>query len=155
MSEIFEFDAVIENAGGGGAYVKIPFDVNEVFGKKRVQVQATFEGEPYRGLIVRMGEPWHILIILKNIREKIGKSFGDMVHVTIQEDTDPRVIEVPPTLAEAFEQEPKALAFFDSLAYTHRREYVNWINEAKQEDTRKKRVAKTIEMLLDQKQKTR
>jgi hypothetical protein len=154
MGEIFEFDAVIENAGGGGAYVKIPFDVNEVFGKKRVQVQATFDGTPYRGLLVRMGEPWHILIILKNVREKIGKSFGDTVHVTVQEDNDPRVIEIPPALAELFEQEPEALAFFDSLAYSHRREYVNWINEAKQESTREKRLAKTIEM-LKQKQKSR
>ena len=56
--------------------------------------------------------------------------------------------------AAAFEQEPEALAFFDGLAYTHRREYVNWINEAKQDSTREKRVVKTIEM-LKQKQKSR
>lgn len=154
MSETFEFDAVIENAGGGGGYVRIPFDVNEVFGKKRVHVSATFDGEPYRGLMVRMGEPWHILIVLKDIREKIGKSFGDQIHVTVQEDNNPRVIEIPPSLSAAFEQEPEALAFFDGLAYTHRREYVNWINEAKQESTREKRVVKTIEM-LKQKQKLR
>ncbi len=147
MSEKFEFDAMIENAGGGGAYVRIPFDVNAAFGKKRVQVNASFDGEPYRGLLVRMGEPWHLLIVLKGIREKIGKSFGDQVHVTVEEDHDPRTVEVPPALAEALAQEPEALAFFDALAHTHRREYVNWINEAKQESTRQNRVMKTIEML--------
>ncbi len=147
MSETFKFKAVIENAGNGGAYVKIPFDVEQVFGKKRVQVNATFDGEPYRGLLVRMGEPSHILIILKGIREKIGKSFGDEVEVTVTVDDQPRVLEIPPDLAAAFEQNPEALALFDGLAYTHRREYVNWINEAKQDSTRQKRVTKTIEML--------
>ena len=147
MSEKIEFKAVIENAGNGGAYVKIPFDVNEVFGKKRVQVNASFDGEPYRGLLVRMGEPWHILIVLKSIREKIGKSFGDEIHVTVEADDAARVIEIPPALAAAFEPEPEALAFFDTLAHSHRREYVRWIEEAKQESTREKRVAKTIEML--------
>lgn len=154
MSEKFEFDAVIDAGDGGGAFVKIPFDVNEVFGKKRVQVSATFDGEPYRGLLVRMGEPWHILIILKSIREKIGKQVGDQVHVTVEADDEPRKIEVPPALAAAFAQAPDALAFFESLAFSHRREYVNWINEAKQENTRLNRVAKTIEMLKN-KQKER
>lgn len=149
MSETFKFKAVIENAGSGGAYVKIPFDVEQAFGKKRVQVNATFDGEPYRGLLVRMGEPWHILIILKGIREKIGKSFGDEVEVTVEADDQPRVIEIPADLATAFEQDPQALAFFDGLAYAHRREYVNWINEAKQESTRQNRVTKTIEMLKE------
>ena len=147
MGEKFEFDAVIDAGDGGGAFVKIPFDVNEVFGKKRVQVSATFDGEPYRGLLVRMGEPWHILIILKSIREKIGKSVGDQVHVTVEADDVPRTIEVPPALTAAFAQEPDALAFFESLAFSHRREYVRWINEAKQEKTRLTRVAKTIEKL--------
>ena len=151
MSEKFKFSAVIEDAGGGGAYVRIPFDVEQAFGKKRVQVNATFDGEPYRGLLVRMGEPWHLLIILKGIREKIGKGFGDEVEVTLEEDTEPRVIEIPSALAQALEREPQALAFFDGLAYTHRREYVNWINEAKQETTRQNRVSKTIEMLKDMK----
>jgi hypothetical protein len=151
MSETFKFKAVIENAGGGGGYVRIPFDVEQAFGKKRVQVSATFDGEPYCGLLVRMGEPWHILIILKGIREKIGKDFGDEVEVTIEEDNQPRVIEIPPDLAAALEQDPQALAFFDSLAFTHRREYVNWINEAKQETTRQNRVTKTIEMLKERK----
>lgn len=147
MSEKFTFKAIIENAGGGGGYVKIPFDVEQAFGKKRVNVSATFDGEPYRGLMVRMGEPWHILIVLKDIREKIGKSFGDEIEVTVEEDNEPRVIEVPAELGAAFEQNPDALALFDNLAPTHRREYVNWINEAKQETTRQNRAARAIEML--------
>lgn len=68
-----------------GAYVEIPFDVKATFGKGRVPVHATFDGEPYDGSLVRMGTPCHILGIRKDIRAKIGKQPGDMVLVTIVE----------------------------------------------------------------------
>lgn len=53
MTEKHSFRAVIEQADGGGAYVSIPFDVEKTFGKKRVPVKATIDGEPYRGSLVR------------------------------------------------------------------------------------------------------
>lgn len=81
-----EFDAVIKKVPDiDGAYVEIPFDVKEVFGKGRVPVNATFDGEPYSGSIVRMGTPCHILGIRKDIRARIGKQPGDTVHVTVEE----------------------------------------------------------------------
>ncbi len=149
MSEKHTFKAVIENAGGGGAYVRIPFDVEQAFGKKRVKVKAMIEAAPYRGLLVRMGmdDNSHILIVLKGIRGKIGKSFGDVVEVTLEEDVEPRVVEIPSDLAHALEHEPQARAFFEKLAYSHQREYVNWISEAKREATRRERLTKTIELL--------
>jgi bifunctional DNA-binding transcriptional regulator/antitoxin component of YhaV-PrlF toxin-antitoxin module len=147
MSEKHTFRAVIENAGGGGAFVRIPFDVEEIFGKKRVKVKATINGEPYRGTLVRMGEPCHILIVLKEIREKIGKTFGDQVEVTVEEDTEPYVVEIPPELAQALKQEPEVEAVFLRMAYSHQREYVRWISEAKRAETRQKRVAEAIEIL--------
>jgi len=147
MSQTYRFTVVIENAGDGGAFVRVPLDVEKVFGKKRVPVQATIDGEPYGGTLVRMGGPDHILIILKEIRQKIGKSFGDSVAVTLEEDTAPRSVEVPPDLAQAFKQEPEAGAIFQRMAYSHQREYVRWIDEAKRPETRQKRVAKTLEAL--------
>jgi uncharacterized protein YdeI (YjbR/CyaY-like superfamily) len=105
------------------------------------------EGVPYRGLLVRMGGPNHILIILKGIREQIGKTFGDKVKITVEPDTEPRVIEVPKDLLKAFKKDKEAKTFFDKLSYTHQREYVMWINEAKREETRQNRIVKTIEML--------
>jgi hypothetical protein len=147
MTENHTFKAVIENAGGGGAYVQVPFDVEAAFGSKRPKVKAMIEGQPYRGTLVRMGTECHIFPILKDIREKIGKNFGDQVEVTLEADLEPRVVEVPDDLAQAFEQDAPALAFFNQLAHTHKKEYVNWINEAKREATRQSRVAKTVEML--------
>ncbi|MFN8405364.1 MAG: YdeI/OmpD-associated family protein [Anaerolineales bacterium] len=95
----------------------------------------------------RMGLDHHILIILKNIREQIGKTFGDKVKITVELDTEPRVIEVPKDLAKELKKHKEAKAFFDKLSYTHKREYVMWINEAKKEETRQNRIVKTIEML--------
>ena len=86
MKKIYEFDAVIRKAPDlDGAYVEIPFDVREEFGRGRVPVDAAFDGDPYRGSIVRMGTPGHILGIRKDIRAKIGKQPGDLVHVTVAE----------------------------------------------------------------------
>ncbi|MGD0610978.1 MAG: YdeI/OmpD-associated family protein [Anaerolineales bacterium] len=141
------FKAAIENAGGGGAFVRIPFDVEQVFGKKRVKVKATIEGEPYRGTLVRMGEPDHILIILKGIREEIGRTFGDEVEITLEEDTEPRRVEVPPDFQQALDRDPSAKAAFQKLAYTHQREIVRGVTEAKREATRRSRIIKAIEML--------
>lgn len=141
------FTATIQNAGGGGAFVEVPFDVEKAFGSKKPKVKATFEGVPYRGLLVRMGTEHHLLIILKEIREKIGKTFGDEVKITVELDTEPRVIEIPKDLAKELKKNKKARAFFDKLAYTHRREYVMWINEAKKDETRQRRIVKTVEML--------
>ncbi len=68
-----------------GAYVEFPFDVRAEFGKGRVKVHATFDGEPYDGSLVRMKTPGHIIGIQKAIRAKIGKQPGDSIDVTIQE----------------------------------------------------------------------
>lgn len=82
--EHITFDAVIHKVPDlDGAYVEIPFDVKEVYGKARVPVHATFDGTPYEGSLVRMGTPCHILGIRKDIRAAIGKQPGDTVTVTL------------------------------------------------------------------------
>ena len=85
-SRIQEFDAVIlQNGDMDAAYVEVPFDIKEMFGKGRLSVHATFDGVPYDGQIVKMGTPCHIIGVRKDIRKQIGKSFGDTVHVTFCE----------------------------------------------------------------------
>lgn len=82
----YAFEAVIQKVPDiDGAYVEIPFDVKEEFGKGRVPVRATFDGEPYDGSVVKMGTPCHIIGIRKDIRAKIGKQPGDIVKVTLKE----------------------------------------------------------------------
>lgn len=86
MSKLYEFEAEIKKVPDiDGAYIEIPFDVKAEFGKGRVPVFATFNGEPYEGSLVRMKTPCHIIGINKDIRAKIGKQPGDTISVTIRE----------------------------------------------------------------------
>lgn len=85
-SKIYEFNAtIIKEPDHGGAYVEIPLDVKKEFGKGRVPVHATFDGETYDGSLIKMGTEHHILGIRKDIQAKIGKYPGDIVAVTLQE----------------------------------------------------------------------
>lgn len=147
MPSTYTFRAVIEDAGDGGAYVSVPFDVENAFGKKRVKILATFDGVPYRGSMVRMGTEQHLLLVLKDIRKQIGKNIGDEIEVTVAEDTQPRVVKVPEDLHKALQSDPAAREFFDKLSYTHQKEYVQWIEEAKRLETRQGRIEKTMDML--------
>ena len=141
------FTATIQDTDGGGAFVEVPFDVEKEFGSKRPKIKAMIEGVPYRGTLTRMGTDCHILGIRKNIRKQIGRTFGDEITIVIEPDTEPRVVEIPMDLEKAFRLEKEAKALFQKLSYTHQKEYVTWINEAKREETRLNRIAKTIEML--------
>lgn len=141
------FTAVIQNAGGGGAFVEVPFDVQAAFGSKRPKVKAWIEGVPYRGTLTRMGTECHILGIRKEIRAQIGRTFGDEVTVSVEPDTEPRRVEVPDDLLKELKRDKAAKTFFDKLSYTHQKEYVTWITGAKKEETRRNRIAKIMEML--------
>lgn len=84
--KLYEFDAeILKVPDIDGAYVEFPFDVRAEFGKGRVKVKASFDGFEYEGSLVRMGTPGHIIGIKKDIRTKIGKQPGDIIHVTIKE----------------------------------------------------------------------
>ena len=148
MNQEYTFQAIIVDAGGGGAFVRIPFDVEQAFGKKRVLVSASIDGQLYHGTLSRYGEPNHILVILKEIRLAIGKNIGDTVEITLREDSEPRVVEIPLDLQQALEDEPLARDAFVKLPYSHQREHVRTILDAKREETRRNRINKTIQMLL-------
>ena len=85
-NRILEFDAVIlQNEDMDAAYVEVPLDIKAIFGKGRLLVHATFDGVPYDGQIVKMGTPCYIIGVRKDIRKRIGKTFGDIVKVTFRE----------------------------------------------------------------------
>ena len=76
---------ILQNENMDAAYVEVPYDIKELFGKGRLLVNATFDGIPYRGQVVKMGTPCYIIGVTKQIRKQIGKSFGDTVEVVLQE----------------------------------------------------------------------
>ena len=149
MSKKHTFTAIIQNAGGGGAFVEVPFDVEAAFGSKRPKVKALIEGVPYRGTLVRMGSENHILIILKSIREQVGKTFGDEIKVSVEADVEERVATVPAELKRVFKSDKAAKSAFEKLSYSHQKEYVKWIEEAKKAETRARRVEQAIQLLKE------
>ena len=147
MNSKYKFEAKIQAGERGGAYVIFPYDVEKEFGTKgRVPVKVTIDGEPYTGSIMKYGMPQHFVGVEKAIREKIGKGPGSTVDVVLWKDESERAVDVPAEFKARMEKE-KVLPFFESLSYTHRKEYVRWVTEAKKEETRKNRFEKAIELL--------
>ena len=131
--------------------IHVPFDVEEAFGTKaRVPVRGTINGFPYRSSIMNMGDG-HIMAVNKELREGAKVKGGDMIDVVMERDDEPRVITPPSDFVKALKANKEAKAFWDKLSYTHQKEHVRAIEEAKKEETRKRRIEKAIEMLLARK----
>ena len=131
-----------------GSYIELPFSVRDVFGTKaRVPVKGTVDGVPFRSSIAPMGDGCHAMIIPQAMRKSIGKTHGDTVHITLERDNEERTVELPDDFAGLLADNEQARRFFDSLSYTHRKEYVQWITSAKKEETRVARLAKSLAML--------
>lgn len=135
------------------AYIEFPFSVMEVFGKKgHVKVKALFDHTAtYRGSLANMGSGCHILIVTQEIRALINKSFGETVEVEIVEDVEPRLVTVPDDVKNAFIEMPDAALIFEKLSYSHKREYIMWIDSAKKSETRTTRIVKMLNRLLEKK----
>jgi bifunctional DNA-binding transcriptional regulator/antitoxin component of YhaV-PrlF toxin-antitoxin module len=125
--------------------ITIPFDVEAVFGAKRVPVRAEINGAVYRGSIVMMGGKYR-LGIPKAFREEAGISAGDNIVVTIERDDEPRTVAVPADLAEALKKAGLSAAW-EKLSYSHRKEHVRSVEEAKRSETRIKRIEKAVGMV--------
>jgi hypothetical protein len=151
----YTFEADIRAGERGGAYVVFPYDAEKEFGTKgKVPVQATIDGVSERGGLFRMGTPYHILGVPKAIREQIRKGPGDVVTVVLRKDEEPREVEVPAAF-KALMKKAGVLSYFESLSFTHRKEYCHWIADAKKDETRTRRMGKAVEMLKNQQRSPR
>jgi len=142
--------SILADTDSGGAYIEFPYDTGEMFGTKgRVPVKATFDGIAYRGSMSNMGTGKHVLIIVKSIRSQLAKEPGDVVKASIELDSQPRLLEVPEDFSSLLENNSVARDEFNRLSYSHQREYVLWINDAKKPETRTRRMLKAIAMLAE------
>ncbi len=144
----FEFDAVLEKVPEINAcFIRFPFDVFEIFGKKnQIKIKVWIDGEYYRGSLANMGMGCHVLPILKALRLKINKNEGDTVHFIIEQDLDERLVIIPDDFLLELNTN-KLFDFFESLSFSNRKEYVNWIEGAKRSETRIKRIQKGVDLL--------
>jgi hypothetical protein len=136
------------DVANSSAFVEFPHDLKELFGVGNlVPVKATFDGRiPYQGVLAKMGGPHPVLVMRKDVREQLGKGPGDEVEVEIRLDDAPRTVVLADDVAAALDGSGARTAF-DGLAYSHRKEFVRWIEEAKRPETRQRRIDSTCEMV--------
>ena len=113
-------------------------------------MKGTINGFPFRTNIQPM-EGRHLLTFNKQLQAGAKAKAGDTVAVVMERDTEEHIVEPPAELAKAFRKSKEAKALWDKLAYTHRKEFAQWIGGAKQEETRDRRAEKAISMILTKK----
>jgi hypothetical protein len=142
-----KFRATVELGGKTATGIEVPDDVVAELGSgSRPPVMVTVGGHRYRTTVARMGGRFLVPLSAEH-RAAAGVAAGDQVDVDIEPDTAPREVEVPADLTEALAGDETARAAFDGMSYTHRKEWVRWVEEAKKADTRATRLAKTVEAL--------
>jgi len=149
-----QFKAIIkQHETINAAFVEFPFSTEELFNKKgQVKIKALFDDTvEYRGSLAKMKSDCHILGLTQEIRKQLGKNFGDEISVSLTEDLEERTVEIADDILIVFNENPEARALFDKMSYTHRKEYIRWINEAKKPETRENRKVKMIQMILEEK----
>jgi Bacteriocin-protection, YdeI or OmpD-Associated/Domain of unknown function (DUF1905) len=131
-----------------GAFIHFPYALRELFGVGNlVPVKATFDGRvTYQGSLAKMGGPQAVLVLRKDIRSQLGKEPGDWVDVSLELDDRPRTVELAEDVAKVLADTGTATDF-EALAYTHRKEFVRWIEEAKRQETRQRRIDQTCQMV--------
>jgi Domain of unknown function (DUF1905)/Bacteriocin-protection, YdeI or OmpD-Associated len=134
--------------GGGGTLIAVPKEVSDRMGLKGMpKVHAVIAGQPYRGSLMPMGDGTYCLGVLKSIQEAAGVKQGDTITVDLELDTAPRVVKMPPDLAQAIGRDQKAKAAWDQLSYTNKKEMARSLEEAKKPETRERRLAAALATL--------
>lgn len=155
----FEVDVVSESDGSAMSAIPVPVDVKDVFGSGRPPVVVRVEkaarsgargsgaggGYEYRSTVCRMGGDWWVPLRKSN-REAAGVELGDRVRVTLTADDKPRTVTPPKDLAAALKK-AGVMEAWKAMSFTHQREYVEAIEEAKKPETRERRVAGCVEKM--------
>jgi hypothetical protein len=152
---MIEFNTIIlqfaeQGEKTGWSYIEIPADLAQQLkpGKKSFRVRGMLDGFAVKGMaLMPMGDGNFIMALKAEVRKMIHKNAGAMLQVRIEEDTEYKV-EVPDDLQECFDFEPEAQDFFNSLPKSHRDYYIKWINGAKTNETRVKRIVNTVNATL-------
>jgi hypothetical protein len=141
-----KFRTTIELGGKTATGFAVPDDVVDGLGSgRRPAVKVTIKGFTYRTTVARMGDRYMVPLSADN-RAGCGVAAGDEVDVRIELDTEPRVVTVPPDFAAALDQ-AGIRPVFDGMAYTHRKEWVRSIEEAKSDVTRRRRIDKAVDAI--------
>ena len=145
-----QFRTTLQLEGKSATGFQVPAEVVEALGqgKKRPAVTVTINGYSYRSTIAAYGDVY-MLPLASGHREAIGATAGDELEVDLELDTAPRIIEVPTDFAAALDAEPAARQTFEALSYSNKSYHVLSIEGAKTEETRQRRIEKSIATLRE------
>lgn len=150
-----QFSTIIKQFGDQGektgwTYIDIPHTIAEKLKpgtKKTFRVKGKLDNYSFRGIaLVPMGGGDFIMALNADTRKSIGKRKGAKLTVILEAD-DKFVIQPPPEFLDCLSDEPAAVAFFNSLAKSHQDYFTKWIDGAKTEQTRIKRIAQSVSAL--------
>lgn len=142
------FTVELERVQKTATMFRVPFDLEEAFGRARPPVRVTIRGHTWRttpGVYDGVGH----IVVNRAVKAATGVDAGDRVRVAMELDTEPRNVALPRDLQAALAADPVAEAAFARLSFTHRREYVEWIEEAKRPETRSRGIGATVERVLE------
>jgi hypothetical protein len=143
------FRTTLEQAGKTATGFEVPTTVVEGLGAgKRPPVRVTIKGHTYRSTVASMDGRFMVGVSAEN-REAAGVAGGDVVDVDIELDTVPREVTVPPDFAKALKKDAKAKRTFDALSYSNKGWHVQSIEGAKTDETRQRRIAKSVAALRE------
>lgn len=140
------FKAKLGTEDAGSLFFEVPFDPKVAFGATRARVKVTLNGHVYRSTVAVYGGRFYIPVRKSN-RDAAGVAVGEVVSVSLELDTEPRVVEVPAPLAKALGKNKRAKAAWEKLSYSHQK-HADWIAGAKRAETVETRVKKAIGMIV-------
>ena len=147
MSETFR--ATIVQTGKTACGIQVPESVVDALGgSKRPAVVVTIGHYAYRSTVAPMGGEWWVGVNSDH-RAASGLRAGDEVEVTLELDTAPRELEIPPELATALDADPVAKAFFDGLSYSNKRVFTLSVEGTSNPETKARRVEKAIALMRE------
>ncbi len=139
-----KFETTILTAGKTATGIRVPDDIVEKLGAgKKPPVKISINKYTYRSTIAVMNGTF-MVGISADVREKAGVKGGDKINVEIELDAEPREVTLPPDFKKALDKNAAAKKFYDGLSYSRKKNYVVLIEQAKTEETRKKRIDKAI-----------
>lgn len=151
-----KFDTVLikPETVGTWTFFIIPFNVEEEFGQKNhVKVKGSINGIEFRSSLTPRGDGKHYMVVSKSLQEQAGITKGDEIHVVMEPDMEERLVEIPEIISNIFKENVEAGKTFEKLSYTRKKDYVEYILDAKKESTRDKRIAQMLEEIEKLKRK--
>lgn len=140
------FDTRLES-DQGAHFVRVPASVLTALGsEKRMPIKVTINGHTFRGRIAVYGGRSY-LGVRQEVRDATGVAAGDEITVGLEYDAELRVVDLPEAIRAAFQADARAASAFDRLSYTHKKEFVQWVSEAKLAETQRRRLEQGLAML--------